>query len=518
VLSTWLPDFLVKQNSNINVLNSVSQTIVGVLPTVAANALSVSNSIGEFNQLATNTAGYSAISYFQSGEFYPKGKLALGIGGVYKSLADGYRSINPYGDAVNWVKVPGVSSSNTFNKRPILNLQFKGNNLNKKIVFSRNSQGTFLDKDLKIKVSTIDTPRIEFSNTGQCRGLLIEESRTNSLLNSNNFSVGPWGSSGTNVTVSPNAFISPDGAANASKITPVAGVNGGILGGARSGLSPSTTYTFSIFAKAGEYPRLGYDGTAYLWHGTVDLNTAAVVSNSAGTIVVEQYPNGWLRISGTGTTSSGASAIDTIIEAKDSTAICQQNFTADGVSGIYVWGAQIEAGSFMTSYIPTAASSVTRSADICSYPFIINSDLSVYSVADKIYNLPTAYSPVISLNTGNASRRLQLKMDASAPPNNVPTATFTERSGAITVDAGLTAPSIGKGIQAKFSASLSKSQILVNLNGYPLTLSGANFVDPTESLMIGTIDQTAFLNGHISEIMIWDSALSSVNLKLLCST
>ena len=44
------------------------------------------------------------------------------------------------------------------------------------------------------------------------------------------------------------------------------------------------------------------------------------------------------------------------------------SFTGDGTSGVYLWGAQIEAGSFASTYILTTTTAVTRNATVGNYP------------------------------------------------------------------------------------------------------------------------------------------------------
>ena len=42
------------------------------------------------------------------------------------------------------------------------------------------------------------------------------------------------------------------------------------------------------------------------------------------------------------------------------------SYQGDGTSGIYIWGAQLEEGSYATSYIPTNGGTATRLADVCN--------------------------------------------------------------------------------------------------------------------------------------------------------
>jgi len=196
--------------------------------------------------------------------------------------------------------------------------------------------------------------------TGESLGLEIEEQRTNLVTASED--ANTYFSFKSNMSVSSNVAISPNGTLTADTAIPSSGSSSKII--ANIGVTFSAqAHTATIFAKSNGYNWISlgfYDGAAS-YHSWFNLDSGTVgTSESGNTASIQAVGNGWYRCSITRTLPSTASGQYRIyVTNADNTS----TFNANGFSGIHIWGAQIEAGSFATSYIPTVASQVTRSAD-----------------------------------------------------------------------------------------------------------------------------------------------------------
>ncbi|CAK0750464.1 hypothetical protein CCP3SC1AL1_170004 [Gammaproteobacteria bacterium] len=265
------------------------------------------------------------------------------------------------------VSVPSPTLDLNFAANKSLVDDVSGNNL---ITFSRASTGTFVGSNGLIQTAASGVPRFDHNpTTGESLGLLVEEARTNVQLYSEQFDQWPPWFNGTTLTVTANAGTSPSGTTTADKIIP--SVVSGIHYITDLATRGSGTFSFSVYAKASGYPRLGlrvYDGTAYQIRVTFDLLAGTVVLLESGTARITPVGDGWYRCSGTGTSASGSmgSVAGWVIESLPSTATVQGSFTGDGTSGALLWGAQVEVGAFPTSYIPTTTATVTRAADVAS--------------------------------------------------------------------------------------------------------------------------------------------------------
>jgi hypothetical protein len=224
-----------------------------------------------------------------------------------------------------------------------------------------------------LQTAAINAPRFDYAPTTQTPlGLLVEESRTNLLTYSEQFNNAAWTKTRTSITA--NAVVSPDGTVDADKMVEDTAAGSHTVRNATSvTITSGTTLTASVFAKAAEgafvIVGIGDGGGVNISRSTFNLSTGAITSSttaaanvSAPIPSIAPVGNGWYRCSVTATVTVAILAQQWIFKGSNATGAA--NYTGDGVSGIYIWGAQLEAGAFVTSYIPTVASQVTRAGDL----------------------------------------------------------------------------------------------------------------------------------------------------------
>lgn len=207
--------------------------------------------------------------------------------------------------------------------------------------------------------SIYNAPRLDYDPvTLAPRGLLVEEQRSNLLVMSEDLASAPWSNVSSGLIITADATTAPTGGATADLLKQATTTSQHRLDQTPS--SSAGAQTFSVYAKylSNRYIslRIGTIGRAFdLLNGTVGNGTATPSITPVG--------NGWYRCS---IHVAAAAANDVCRIGLEIANATGGTYTGDGVSGNYFWGAQLEAGSFATSYIPTLAASATRSADVAS--------------------------------------------------------------------------------------------------------------------------------------------------------
>ena len=260
------------------------------------------------------------------------------------------------------------------NSTPALNLNFKSSRVaDPRIVCNRTGDpGTYVDPvSGLVKIAPANVARVEKD------GLLVEEARTNLVPNSQVFATGYTVSQ---LTITDNAVVAPDGTTTAASLIETATTDAHSF---QLSSTSQSNLSQSIFVKpagrdnicvrfvtnSNDWYTITFNLTG---NGSITQEVESVSSNwTINTKSIKPLANGWYHISVGATSTTSTSYVLSVLgcDSPTPTIVAQWGFpryTGDVTKGYYVWGAQLEANSFPTSYIPTSGSTVTRSADLAS--------------------------------------------------------------------------------------------------------------------------------------------------------
>jgi len=300
--------------------------------------------------------------------------------------------------------------------------------------------------------------------TGECLGRSVWESRTNRCLHSEDFGNAAWVK--TNVTVATNQTIAPDGTLTADQLTASAG-NGTVI--QDLGAVASAAKTGALYLKR-------YTGT-----GNIEITL-----NGGSTWTAVTLTNTWTRFNLTATLADEDFGIR-IVTSGDS---------------IFAWGGMVETGAFMTPYIPTVASQVTRLADSAvmtgaNFSSWFNPEQGCLFMQSTPAVLDAGNGVTISDNTAN---------------NRIRLGSSTTEQGTVTVSGSAQAALDGGTPVLNTLQSVAMSY---KFNDFALSLNGGAVATDTTGT-VPVVTQLAFAtNEYIRRFTYYPQALTSANLQAI---
>ena len=357
-------------------------------------------------------------------------------------------------------------------------------------------------------------PRFDHNpTTGESLGLLVEEARTNLALWSEDLSNAVWSVNFTSVTT--NAVTAPDGGLTADFVKEDSSSfehnrfqNASVTAG--------TVYTISAYAKAGG--RTKFILRTAIAGGNIncgfDLTSGTVTRQPSGfTCSIQRLPNGWYRCSATCTASVTASRYFALqLAIADPVDDAQPSYQGDNTSGLFLWGAQLEAGAFLTSYIPTTSATATRAADVAS---ITGTNFSSWYnqtegtvLLDGRFNTVATNTALVSIN------------DAANSSNNRHTLRIGNTiivSGGTTVASFFQTPALQA--IAKYAYGYAVNNFVQVLNSTSTSVDTLGAVPAGVNVMeIGKVEGTQiYSNGTIKRLTYWPVRLANPTLQAITS-
>jgi hypothetical protein len=386
--------------------------------------------------------------------------------------------------------------------------------------FTRSGNATRVNSEGLIELVTTNVPRLNYplidGVVSGCPSLLLEPQRINLVTYSEDFSQL---SSQSNVTITDNQVISPDGTQNAASF-----IDNGTSGVHRafsvysSTIASGQLVAHSVFAKAKEHKwfQLSTGGNTNDQWANFDLENGVIGnSSSSANPIIEDYGNGWYRCILFATTSANNASVAGLLTLTNNLDVTSRSPSYSGNGeGVYIFGLQLEEGSYPTSYIPTSGTIGTRSAETCNNAGDVNtfndSEGVLFAEISALADDGTAR--VITINDGGSSDYIGLRYHTVSN-----TVRFLIKSGGtINFDYFITLPSTLD--SNKIAIKYDNTNVYLWANGIqyfqysPITTPiGLSTLDFDDSL--GNDD----FYGNTKQIQYFDSALNDSDLETLTS-
>lgn len=398
---------------------------------------------------------------------------------------------------------------------PTLTFDFTSGSLSPLISFSRAlNTATVVNSSGFITSANADSPRFDYNPvTFAANGLLIEESRTNLLTYSSDFSQNPPWSANAIAANPAVGVVSPSGSSDGNEITESATT--AVHSFQRdTAITADTIYTTTVYAKAKStglqrYLRMQSGNTANtnifravfdLVNGTISTAITAVGAASNAFASIKPAGNGWYRCQTTGKLDASSTTLRQIFYLQSVGNSFTASYAGDGASGLYWWGAQLEAGAFATSYIPTTSAALTRNADVA---VMTGTNFSDWWQAGKggvlVRARPGTVSgvrPWVQFDDGTANEIIALRGNTTNPELYIVDGGVAQAQ----IDAGTIAANTDYSLTGWWATNDCKARLD---SGAVVTDTSATIPTVTQA-RLGS-DGTNYLNGHLSSISYYDS-------------
>ena len=378
------------------------------------------------------------------------------------------------------------------------------------VSFARASSGTYVDSAGVLQTAATDVPRFDHNPlTGESLGLLVEEQRTNLVLQSNAFTT-TWQAAANTLTSA--SAVSPDGTTNGWRFADTAANSTHIIFQSIAWTAVATTFT--VYAKYDTHrwigARIGNTGNQFF--GSWDLQNGVVGSFTAGaTIGMQAVGNGWYRLTLTATLTSAGSA-NVLLYLNNADSASALTYAGTG-TGSYIYGAQLEAGAFASSYIPTTTAAATRNADVAQ---ITGTNFSSWYRQDE----GTVYVDAIPSST-TASGLAGFDDTTSAERWRVGQAGATA-AGFVSVDGNVVqinlstaGGSLPVNISGKVASAIQLNNSAISANGQTVTEDLSCTMPTVTQITIGTAQASAYANARIRRLTYWPQRLNNATLEAI---